>query len=74
MHRSVLITQRQGISTTNLKQQFHSTFKDLKQNTMCNIVFTSLVFDEASQIITLKGNADCSQITASITSPNFTIA
>lgn len=41
---------------------------------MCNINYTSLVFDETSQTITLEGTADCNSITASIVSPHFTNA
>jgi hypothetical protein len=41
---------------------------------MCNINYTSLVFDETSQTLTLKGTADCNSITAEIVSPHFTIA
>ncbi|MDZ4810954.1 MAG: hypothetical protein SGI96_22185 [Bacteroidota bacterium] len=40
---------------------------------MCNITYTSLVFDETSQTITLKGTADCNSITAEVVSPHFTI-
>jgi hypothetical protein len=41
---------------------------------MCNIIFTSLVFDETAQTLTLKGNTDCNQITASVVSPFLTTA
>ncbi|GEM_PF-3746417 len=39
---------------------------------MCNIIYSSLVFDETAGTITLRGSADCSSVTASIVSPQMT--